>query len=220
VPQAASTSATQVDPCAITPARLSRLVPGIDAKLAATYAAALEFARSAGDLTTPGRVRHFMAQCAHETGGFVRLVESMAYRDPDRLDRYFSAVKGRRDALALIAKGPEAIADRVYANRLGNRGESSGDGWRYRGRGFLQITGYDNYRLVGNIIGMDLRNRPELLADPAFAAGAAAIYWRERGLNACADADDVRAVTAGINPALAGLDDRIAWLGRARRVWP
>ena len=208
------------DPCAITPARLAQLVPGIDPKLAVAYAAALEFARPSGDLTTPGRVRHFMAQCAHETGGFVRLVESFAYRDPDRLDRLFSAVNGRQDARALIAKGPQAIADRVYANRMGNRGEASGDGWRYRGRGFLQITGHDNYRLVGNTIGMDLVDRPDLLADPAFAAGAAVIYWRQKGLNAAADADDVRAVTAGINPALAGLDDRTAWLGRARRVWP
>ncbi len=220
MPQTASTTADQVDPCAITPARLSRLVPGIDAKLATTYAAALEFARQAGDLTTPGRVRHFMAQCAHETGGFARLVESMAYSDPARLDRLFSAVNGRQDAIELIAKGPEAIANRVYARRNGNGVESTGDGWRYRGRGFLQITGRGNYRQIGNIIGMNLVSRPQVLADPAAAAAAAVIYWREKGLNAAADADDIRAVTAGINPALAGLDDRTAWLGRARRVWP
>lgn len=185
-------------------------------------AAALEGAREVADLTTPRRVRHFMAQVAHETGGFSRLVESFVYSDAARLDRLFSKVNGLADARALMAAGPVAVANRVYGGRsdLGNGPEASGDGWRFRGRGYLQITGRANYREFGDIIGRDLEAHPEELVRPDFAAAAAALYWRQREINVAADADDLVAVTRLINPKLAGYDSRSAWLGRARRIWP
>jgi len=208
------------DPCAITAERLSVFTAHPATSEIAVHAQALEAAREAADLTTPGRVRHFLAQTAHETGGFTRLVESFRYSDAARLDRLFSAIEDIADARRLMAAGPEAIANRVYANRVGNGGERSGDGWRFKGRGYLQITGRANYRALADLIGLNLEFEPERLEEPAYAAAAAALYWRNREINDRADADDLVGVTHLINPALAGLDDRLAWLGRARRIWP
>ena len=199
-------------------AKLRQLVPGLDD--ATLHACALDRARSAAELTTPERVRQFLAQVAHETGGFSRLVESLRYSDPARLDKMFSRVNGLAHARQLIAAGQIATANCVYANRNGNGGPASGDGWRYRGRGYLQITGRANYRQIGELIGMDLERRPEQLEDHDAAAAAAALYWRHHRINQAADVGDVLTVTRRINPALAGLDDRKAWLGRARKVWP
>jgi len=209
-----------VDPCAITAGLLMAVCPLLRADEAAVHAAALEAARGLADLTTPGRVRHFLAQCAHETGGFKRLEESFVYRDPARLDALFSAVRDIHHARGLMAGGPAAIANCVYACRMGNGDARSFDGWNFRGRGYLQVTGRDNYRVVGKALGLPLTNEPHLLAQPPIAAKAAAEYWRAHGINGGADADDVVGVTRAINPALAGLDDRTAWLGRFRAVYP
>lgn len=206
------------DAAQITVAKLRRLVPGLED--ATLHACALDRARDAAELTTPERVRQFLAQVAHETGGFNTLVENLRYRDAARLDKLFSRVNGLTHARQLIAGGPVAIANCVYANRNGNGGPASGDGWRYRGRGYLQITGRGNYRQIGRLIGMDLEERPEQLEDHDAAAAAAALYWRHHRINEAADVGDVLTVTRRINPALAGLDDRGAWLGRARKVWP
>jgi putative chitinase len=95
------------------------------------HASALEDARKTSSVTTPRRLCHFLGQIFVETGGFASMVENLNYKDPARLDAIFSAVRGIEDARALIRRGPEAIANRVYANRLGNGNEASGDGWRY-----------------------------------------------------------------------------------------
>jgi putative chitinase len=184
------------------------------------YARALEGARPLAELNTPRRVRHFLAQCAHETHGFTRLTENLNYRDPARLDALFSAVRDVHHARGLIAAGPQAIANTVYAGRHGNGDMRSFDGWNYRGRGFLQVTFRDNYRELGRITGMPLDVHPELLEQPDAAAMAAAGYWSWKAVNRAADADDVRGVTQLINPALAGLDERIAWCGRFREIYP
>lgn len=206
------------DPAQITVAKLRQLVPGLED--ATLHACALERARSAAELNTPARVRQFIAQVAHETGGFSRLVESLRYRDAARLDKLFTKVNGLAHARQLIIAGPKAIANCVYSNRGGNGGPASGDGWRFRGRGYLQITLRGNYRQIGELIGMDLEERPEQIEDHDAAAAAAALYWRHHRINEAADIGDVLTVTRRINPALAGLDDRRAWLGRARKVWP
>lgn len=208
------------DPCAITPARLLSFCPLLKVADAEVHAAALEAARAEADLTTTRRVRHFLAQVAHETGGFARLTENLNYRDPVRLDQLFKAVRDVNHARTLIAGGPQAIANCVYAGRLGNGDARSFDGWNYRGRGYLQITGRANYREIGKSLGLPLEDDPDMLARPAEAALAAARYWKWRDINSAADADDIRAVTARINPALAGLDDRIARCGRIRPIYP
>lgn len=208
------------DPCAITAARLMACCPLLKPEAAEIHAAALEAARAIAELNTSRRVRHFLAQCAHETGGFRRLVESLVYRDPVRLDSLFSAVRDVQHARALIAGGEQAIANCVYANRCGNGDARSFDGWTYRGRGYLQVTGRANYRKIGTEVGLPLEGQPELLGEPKSAAIAAATYWRLHGINTAADADNVRYVTQRINPALAGLDDRIAWNGAFRAIYP
>jgi putative chitinase len=124
------------------------------------HASALEDARRTSSVTTPRRLCHFMGQIFVETGGFASMVENLNYRDPVRLDAIFSAVRGTDDALALIRCGPEAIANRVYAGRLGNGDEASGDGWRYRGSGYKQLTGRSNYREIGAIVNLDLEGNP------------------------------------------------------------
>lgn len=136
------------------------------------------------------RLAHFLAQGGHETLGFSRLVEMW---------------------------GP-TIAQRRYEGRedLGNI--RAGDGYRYRGRGVLQITGRDNYRRFGALIGVDIENQPDLAAEPGIAMALAGAYWISRRINAAADRDDVEAVTRLINGGLNGIDDRRQRLARAKAI--
>lgn len=205
----------------ITADRLRRYVRWLKPQRATEIAPHLESSRAIASITTPRRLRHYLAQLAHESAGFTRLIESFAYRDPDRLDDLFRAVRGRDDALRLIRQGPEAIANRVYANRLGNGDERSGDGFRYRGRGFIQITGKDNYATAERYSGLPLVKEPGLASRPREAAIIAAHFWRWRNINDEADEGDLAGVTRLVNgPAMVGLDDRAMWLKRALVVWP
>lgn len=205
----------------ITQDKILRLNKWLKPERAKEISDALESARPVASLTTPRRIRHFIAQMAHESAGFSRLIESFRYTDPERLDDLFRAVRGRDDALALIKRGPEAIANRVYANRLGNGDEKSGDGWKYRGRGFVQLTGKDNYARAARYSNMPLVEEPGLAGRPREAALIAAHYWRWNNINDEADQGDIIGVTEKINgPALAGLEDRKLWLGRAYKIWP
>jgi putative chitinase len=183
------------------------------------YKDALNKAMQDGDINTPLRQAHFLAQCATETYGFRHLTESMFYTDALNLLKTFpNEVHSMEDASDLIKAGPQAIANRVYAERLGNGDEDSGDGWRYRGRGFLQITGKYNYKMIGKQIGMDLVNHPEILEDPEQAAQAAMKFWNFHGCSQDADADDLNGVTKEINPSLEGIDDRRWWLIKIKKV--
>ena len=202
-------------PAAITAARLKLFAPRCD-ELA--WASALQAAATRYDIATPRRVRHWLAQLSHESRGLTVLEEDLHYRTPEVLDRTFAGVHGAADAAELIRRGPRAIANRVYARRNGNGDEASGDGWRYRGMGPLQLTGRTNVRAAGEAIGVDLVAQPELLLTPRVGALAAAWFF-ERCL-ADADADDLEGVTRGINgAALAGLDDRRTALQRAATIW-
>lgn len=184
------------------------------------HASALEDARKTSSVTTPRRLCHFMGQIFVETGGFARMEENLNYRDPARLDAIFSAVHGVEDARALIKKGPEAIANRVYANRLGNGDEASGDGWRYRGSGYKQLTGRSNYREIGHIVHLDLEGNPELAREPEAAARVAFAFWDARQCSPLADNGDVEGVTEKVNgPAKLGLAERRDVTLRALGIW-
>lgn len=184
------------------------------------HASALEDARQTGSVTTPRRLCQFLGQVFVETGGFASMVENLNYKDPARLDGIFSAVHGSDDAQALIRRGPEAIANRVYANRLGNGDEASGDGWRYRGSGYKQLTGRTNYRDIGDIVNLDLEGNPELAREPAAAARIAFAFWDARECSPLADLGDVEGVTERINgPAKLGLAERRAATLRALGIW-
>jgi len=187
----------------------------------ALHAGALEEARQTSSVTTSRRLCHFMGQVFVETGGFTSMVENLNYKNPARLDAIFSAVAGIDDARALIKRGPEAIANRVYANRLGNGDEASGDGFRYRGSGYKQLTGRSNYREIGEIVHLDLEGDPDLARKPEPAARIAFAFWDARGCSPLADLGDVEGVTERINgPAKLGLSERRAATLRALGIWP
>jgi putative chitinase len=202
----------------ITAETLRKFAPGI--KDPETHASALEAARITSSVTTQRRLCHFMGQIFVETGGFGSMEENLNYKNPSRLDAIFRAVNGTEDARALIKGGPVAIANRVYANRLGNGDEASGDGWRYRGSGYKQLTGRSNYREIGRIVKLDLERDPELARAPEAAARIAFAFWDARGCSALADLGDVEGVTEKVNgPAKLGLAERRKATLRALGIW-
>lgn len=168
---------------------------------------------------TPRRFSHFMAQLAHESANFSKLEENLYYR-PQRLLEVFARYFTDLTHAEQYARNPEKLANRVYANRMGNGDEASEDGYRYRGRGYIQLTGKDNYINIGDRIGKDLVNSPDLVAeDPKIALLVAADYWDSRNINAAADLDDVERVTELINGGHKGLDDRERLLRHAKSIW-
>ncbi len=185
------------------------------------YAAALEGVRPTALLDTPLRLAHFMAQIAHETGSFGSLVESTRYTKAAGLLGVFpKRVRDLQQAQALVDAGAITIANFVYANRLGNGDTNSGDGYRYRGRGFLMITGKSNYAEVETYSGLPVVAQPDLLGGPTSAAEAAARFWATRNINAMSDKDDCDGVTLLVNGGMNGAPQRRAWLALAKSVWP
>jgi putative chitinase len=171
------------------------------------------------EVNTPIRLRHFFAQIAVESGSLARVVENLNYSAPRLL-----AVWPRRFTVAKAwsyAGKPEKIANYVYANRLGNGSEASGDGWKYRGRSLKQVTGLENYRKCSrDLFGDDrLVTNPELLEMPEYSVLAALWFWKSRNLNAVADRRTVRDVTLIVNGGTNGLSDRELFFNRSKTVF-
>jgi putative chitinase len=167
-------------------------------------------------IDTPLRVAHFLAQTAHESAGFTRFVENLNYSAAglqSTFPKYF-----RKVSPATYAHKPEKIANHVYANRMGNGYETSGDGWKFRGRGMIQLTGRTNYTSFSNATGKNAVFNPDILSTPEGAAESAAWYWKERNINQAADADAVLKVTKLINGGILGLNERKALLVKAKVV--
>lgn len=159
-------------------------------------------------IDTPARIAAFLGQVAHESAGFTRLEESLYYRRPELIVQYFSSVRTIAEAMPLT-RNPKGLANRVYANRLGNGDESSGDGWRYRGRGLIQITGRENYRAASRALSRPYEDQPDLVATPSDACLTAAWYWHVKNLNPLADAWMIGEITRRVNGnRMLGLDDR------------
>ncbi|MBX9910493.1 MAG: peptidoglycan-binding protein [Beijerinckiaceae bacterium] len=177
-------------PLSVTVERLRRLAPSGRPELIAGVAAGFDRLAPSAGMTTRLRICHFLAQAAHETDRFRTLEE---YGGP----AYFARYEGRRD--------------------LGNT--QSGDGARYHGRGIFQLTGRANYRRFGEAIGVDLEREPERAKEAEISLRVALAYWRERGCNAAADADDVVAVTKLINGGRNGLPERTRLLAVAKGIW-
>lgn len=170
--------------------------------------AMLRAARADG-VESRNELANLMAQLGHESGGFAQMEESFRYtggieRIPVRAAFREGADTLETARLAALQACPQELARLMYGNRMGN--DDAGDGYRYRGRGFIQLTGKDNYRAAGDALDLDLVNRPELAAERANAARIALWYWRERV--PAADRDDVSAATRRINGGLTGLADR------------
>lgn len=180
---------------------------GLTPTVAKQFLAPLNEACARYEITTPHRVSGFMGQCMVESQNFTALEENLNYRTPEVLDRVFSAVRGTDDAAALIKAGPKAIANRVYAGRNGNGDESSGDGWRYRGRGVIQLTGRANYLAATSGVGSQTPetlwtgyvDNPDLVLQPGHACLTAAWYWKRAGCNEFADAMDWDRCTRAVN---------------------
>jgi len=162
------------------------------------------------DINTPKRMAAFIAQCSHESGGFMVLKENLNYK-PASLRKLFSKYFPTDELAQQYCSKPnkqEAIANRIYANRMGNGDESSGDGYRFCGRGLIQLTGRSNYQSFADSLEMNINDVPEYLATFEGAAQSACWFWETNGLNKYADAGDILGLTKRINGGTIGLEDR------------
>jgi len=170
------------------------------------------------EITTPQRVAAFLAQCAHESGGFVFLKENLNYKAASLrkvFPKYFPD-----DAIAAQYAGKgEMIANRVYANRMGNGDEASGDGWRYCGRGLIQLTGKNNYTFFAGSLDIPVEEASEYLQTFEGAVQSACFFWEQNKLNQWADAGDILTLTKRINGGTIGLEDRIKHYNHALHIF-
>jgi len=172
------------------------------------------------DINTPKRIAAFVAQCAHESGGFTAIKENLNYKAPT-LRKLFSKYFPNDELAAVYASKPnrqEAIANRIYASRMGNGDEKSGDGYRYCGRGLIQLTGKSNYQNFADSLEMNVEDVPEYLATFEGAAQSACWFWEANNLNRFADAGDIKGLTKAINGGYIGLEDRIKHYEHALHV--
>ena len=168
----------------------------------------------------PAAQAAFVAQAMHESSRFKHLEEDLFYRTAERIQLVYGKKRfpNLNDAAPLIGK-PEALANVVYANRLGNGDESSGDGWRFRGRGIFQLTGRANYRVHSDALGQNFLKFPELVSQPEGAVMTAGLFWSMNGCNAAMAGGDFDRTTRLINgPAMAGAAERRALFEITRQV--
>ena len=173
------------------------------------------------EINTPQRIASFMAQCAHESGEFTALKENLNYKAITLrkiFPKYFPTDEIANQYASLPNK-QEAIANKVYANRMGNGDESSGDGFRYCGRGLIQLTGKDNYTWFAASIGISPDEASEYLQTFEGAAQSACWFWETNNLNQFADSGDILTMTKRINGGTIGLDDRIAHYKHALQIF-
>lgn len=159
------------------------------------------------DINTPQRIAMFVAQCAHESGNFRVLKENLNYR-AESLTKVWPRHFPNLDIARQYAHKQEAIANRAYANRMGNGDEASGDGWRYCGRGLIQLTGKDNYTRFAMSIETPVEEIPAYLGTFEGAVQSACWFWETNNLNQWCDQGDVLTVTKKINGGTLGLADR------------
>ena len=162
------------------------------------------------DINTPKRMAAFIAQCSHESGGFMVLKENLNYKAATLrkiFPKYFPNDQIANDYASRPNK-QVAIASRVYANRMGNGDEASQDGWKFCGRGLIQLTGKSNYQAFADSLEMDINDVPEYLATFEGAAQSACWFWETNKLNQWADAGDILTLTKRINGGTIGLEDR------------
>ena len=172
------------------------------------------------EINTPQRIAAFVAQCAHESGGFMVLKENLNYKAASLrkiFPKYFpdDAIAQR---YASMSNKQEAIANKVYANRMGNGPEESGDGYRYCGRGLIQLTGRQNYTWFAASLEITPEEATEYLGTFEGAAQSACWFWETNKLNQWADAGDIVTLTKRINGGTIGLEDRIKHYEHALHV--
>lgn len=197
--------------------QLKKIIPK-NAKVEEWYAALVKFMPQY-DINTSKRMAAFLAQCAHESGGFSVVTENLNYK-PEALVKLF----GKYFDLSLAQKycampnKQQAIANRIYANRMGNGNEASGDGFRYRGRGLIQLTGKDNYSRYAKSLDIELDKVVGQLETVEGCVQSACWFWKTNNLNRWADTGDILTLTKRINGGTIGLEDRIKHYNHALHV--
>ncbi|WP_338660197.1 glycoside hydrolase family 19 protein [Pseudomonas bubulae] len=218
----------------VTALQLLQILPSAG-QVASVFVPVLNTAMNRYQIVGQKRIAAFIAQVGHESGEMTRQVENLnysadglantwpnRYAEPDGKGGYLKVMvkdrlRNKPNALGLSLAGkPEQIANNVYAGRMGNT--APGNGWKYRGRGLIQLTGKTNYQLCGEALGLDLLAQPELLEKPQQACMAAAWFWGSNGLNSLADTGDIETITRRINGGLSGLADRQALYALALKV--
>ncbi len=169
------------------------------------------------DIDTPKRVAAFMAQCGHESGGFTLMQENLNYSAKGLVGTFKKYFPTEAHAKPYERK-PEMIANRVYANRMGNGDEASGDGWRYCGRGLIQLTGKDNYTAFADSIGITPEEVSDYVQTFEGAAQSACWFWESNNLNQYADSGDIETMTKRINGGTLGLEDRKKHYEHAKHI--
>lgn len=169
------------------------------------------------DISTPLRQASFIGQAGHESGNFTKLSEGLSY-SAERLMVIWPKRFPNMEIAQKYARNPRALANNVYANRMGNRDEASGDGYRFAGAGLFQLTGHSNFYHAGQALGEDFVMQPELVKTPRFAALTAGWFWDTHKLNKFADIRDFTMMTKKINGGTIGLNDRIKHINHALEV--
>lgn len=169
------------------------------------------------DISTPLRMAAFIGQAGHESGNFRMLEENLNYR-AETLMKVWPKRFPTLEFAKQYEKNPKKIANSVYANRMGNRDEASGDGFRFKGRGLFQLTGHSGYYHAGQALGEDFVMQPELVATPMYAALTAGWFWNTHKLNQFADNRDWKMMTKKINGGFIGLADREKHINHALAV--
>lgn len=183
---------------------------GVPPTAAKTFAAPLVEAFERFGISTPRRQAAFVAQAMHESARFSVLEENLHYSTPERVRAVFPSRVLSLDAARPLVRNPQALANRVYSDRLGNGSEASGDGWRFRGRGIFQLTGRSNYEAAARALDAPYDTQPNLVAQPLHAALTAGWFWDRGRLNGLADDGDIDGITRAINGR--------AMLGRRERA--
>jgi len=201
---------------------MTRLFPHAPTCAHLAFVQAREPLAAAGLLEPGWRMPFFLAQLGHESDGLRRTTENLIFSRASRIARVWPTRFRTPVSARPYVRNPRALAEKVYGNRpeLGNL--QPGDGARFIGRGYLQITGRANYRAMGLHIGIDLEAEPERAAEPEVAVQIACAFWSENGLNAACDAGRFAAATRRINGGLTGYEDRMDWLEQAIACldWP
>lgn len=207
----------QAAPVRVTERLLTSLFPATPSDSLRDWVAPLNTACERFYISKPLRLAGFLAQVGHESGGLRVMVENLNY-SATGLRRVFGRYFQNDTNAITCARQPEKIAGLVYANRMGNGPVSTGDGWRFRGRGLIQLTGRDNYARFARFMGLTVEAVIPFLETKDGAAMSAGWFWDTNGLNAYADRDDVVGMTKRVNGGTNGLAERNGLYERAKRL--
>jgi len=200
----------------LTRAQLKTIFPkASDADIDAFLKFGVEALKKAGILEVLNRLQYFLAQLAHESSGLTNHEENLNY-SASRLMQVWPSRFPTLDVAKQYERNPEKLANFTYGGRLGN--VDPGDGYKYRGRGYIQLTGRETYREIGRIAGLDLEGNPDLAAQPEHAVRIACAFWTWKNINPSCDVGDFTTVTRKINGGTNGLDDRLHWLSKVKGV--